>query len=98
MRSIWTGTVSFGLVTIPVRMFTATESKELRFHFLHKDDLAPIGYDKVRKDTGEHVDPEEIVRGFEVEPGRYVELTEEDLDELDLAFPPPSGPQPLEML
>jgi DNA end-binding protein Ku len=56
-RSIWRGTISFGLVSVPVRMFTATESKELRFHFLHKDDLSPIGYDKVRKDTGEHVDP-----------------------------------------
>jgi non-homologous end joining protein Ku len=40
-------------------MFSATESKELRFHFLHREDLTPIGYDKVRKDTGEHVDQEE---------------------------------------
>jgi DNA end-binding protein Ku len=84
MRSIWSGTISFGLVSVPVRMFTATESKELRFHFLHKRDLTPIGYDKVRKDTGEHVDPEEIVRGFEFEKGRYVELSDEDLDRLDM--------------
>ena len=83
-RSIWRGTISFGLVSVPVRMFTATESKELRFHFLHKDDLAPIGYDKVRKDTGEHVDPEDIIRGFEVEKGRYVPLEDEDLDRLDV--------------
>ena len=84
MRSIWRGSISFGLVNVPVRMFTATESKELRFHFLHRGDLAPIGYDKIRKDTGEHVEPDEIVRGFEVEPGRYVELTDEDLDRLDI--------------
>ena len=83
-RSIWRGAISFGLVSVPVRMFTATESKELRFHFLHKEDLAPIGYDKVRKDTGEHVDPEDIVRGFEVEKGRYVPLEDEDLDRLDV--------------
>src|SRR5207247_1176226 len=83
-RPIWSGTISFGLVSVPVKMYSATESKELRFHFLHKDDLEPIGYDKVRKDTGEHVDPEDIVRGFEVEKGRYVELTEEDLDRLDI--------------
>ena len=83
-RSIWRGTISFGLVSVPVRMFTATESKELRFHFLHKDDLAPIGYDKVRKDTGEHVDPEDIVRGFEVSKGQYVPLEDEDLDRLDV--------------
>src|SRR5947207_6234884 len=84
MRPIWSGTISFGLVSVPVKMYSATESKELRFHFLHKDDLEPIGYDKVRKDTGEHVDPDEIVRGFEVEKGRYVELTDEDLDRLDV--------------
>ncbi len=83
-RSIWTGSISFGLVSIPVRMFTATESKELRFHFLHRDDLAPIGYDKVRKDTGEHVDAGEIVRGFEIEKGRYVPLEDDDLDRLDV--------------
>ena len=83
-RSIWRGTISFGLVSVPVRMYTATESKELRFHFLHKDDLSPIGYDKVRKDTGEHVDPEDVVRGFEIEKGRYVPLEDEDLDRLDI--------------
>jgi DNA end-binding protein Ku len=83
-RSIWSGTISFGLVSVPVKMHSATESKELRFHFLHKDDLAPIGYDKVRKDTGEHVDPDEIVRGFEIEKGRYVPLEDEDLDRLDI--------------
>jgi DNA end-binding protein Ku len=83
-RAIWSGTISFGLVSVPVRMFAATESKELRFHFLTKDDLQPIGYDKVRKDTGEHVDPDDIVRGFEIEKGRYVELTEEDIDRLDI--------------
>ena len=83
-RSIWRGTISFGLVSVPVRMHTATESKELKFHFLHKDDLAPIGYDKVRKDTGEHVDPDDVVRGFEIEKGRYVPLEDEDLDRLDI--------------
>jgi DNA end-binding protein Ku len=83
-RSIWSGTISFGLVSVPVRMFTATESKELKFHFLDKKDLAPIGYDKVRKDTGKHVDPDEIVRGFEIEKGRFVPLEDEDLDRLDI--------------
>ena len=83
-RSLWTGTISFGLVSVPVRMFSATESKELRFHFLDRRDLAPIGYDKVRRDTGEHVNNDEIVRGFEVEKGRYVPLEDEDLDRLDI--------------
>jgi DNA end-binding protein Ku len=83
-RAIWSGTISFGLVSVPVKMYSATESKELRFHFLHRDDLTPIGYDKVRKDTGEHVDADEIVRGFEIEKGRYVPLEDEDLDRLDI--------------
>src|SRR5918912_845937 len=83
-RPIWSGTISFGLVSVPVRMFSATESKELRFHFLDRRDLAPIGYDKVRRDTGEHVDNEDIIRGFEVEKGRYVALEDEDLDRLDV--------------
>ncbi|MDX6511472.1 MAG: end-binding protein Ku [Gaiellaceae bacterium] len=85
-RAIWSGTISFGLVSVPVRMVTATESKELRFHFLHKKNgsYSPIGYDKVDKDSGESVDPDEIVRGFEIDKGRYVELTDEDLDRLDI--------------
>ena len=73
MRAIWSGTISFGLVSVPVKMITATESEELKFHFLHKDDLMPIGYDKVRKDTGEHADPQEVVRCFEIEKGPCVE-------------------------
>ena len=83
-RSIWTGAVSFGLVSVPVRMFTATESKELRIHFLDRRDMAPIGYDKVNKETGEHVDPDDIVRGFEFDKGRFVEVTEDDIDRLDI--------------
>jgi DNA end-binding protein Ku len=83
-RSIWTGTISFGLVSVPVRMYGATESKELRFHFLDKKDLSPVGYDKVRRDTGKHVDNDDIVRGFEVAKGQFVPLEDEDLDRLDV--------------
>jgi DNA end-binding protein Ku len=83
-RPIWSGSISFGLVTVPVRMFSATESQELRFHFVDRRDLMPVGYDKVRKDTGEHVDSEEIVRAFEVEKGRYVPVEPDDLDRLDV--------------
>jgi len=83
-RAIWSGTISFGLVSVPVRMYTATESKELRFHFLDKRDLTPIAYEKVRRDDREPVDPESIVRGFEIEKGRFVEIGEEDIDRLDI--------------
>jgi len=83
-RPIWSGTISFGLVSIPVRMLTATSSKELRFHFVDRRDLEPIGYDKVRKDTGEHVDPDDVVRAFELEKGRFIPVDPEDLDRLDV--------------
>jgi DNA end-binding protein Ku len=83
-RPIWSGSISFGLVSVPVRMFTATASKELRFHFLDRRDMSPIGYDKVSKETGKSVKPDDIIRGFEVEKGRFVELTEEDIDRLDV--------------
>jgi DNA end-binding protein Ku len=83
-RAIWSGTISFGLVSVPVRMYTATESKELKFHFLDKKDLTPIAYEKVRRDDREPVDPDEIVRGFEIEKGRYVPLEDDDLDRLDV--------------
>jgi DNA end-binding protein Ku len=83
-RPIWSGTISFGLVSVPVRMFPATQSKELRFHFLDRRDMNPIGYDKVNKVTGKHVDPDDVIRGFEVDKGRFVELTDEDIDRLDI--------------
>src|SRR5581483_1504228 len=83
-RPIWSGTISFGLVSVPVRMFPATQSKELRFHFVDRRDLMPVGYDKVRKDTGEHVDAEDVVRAFEIEKGRYVPIEPDDLDRLDV--------------
>jgi DNA end-binding protein Ku len=84
VRPIWSGTISFGLVSVPVRMYPATQSKELRFHFLDRRDLEPIGYEKVRKDTGEPVPKEEIVRGFEIDKGRYVPIDDDDLDRLDI--------------
>jgi DNA end-binding protein Ku len=83
-RSLWTGTISFGLVSVPVRMFSATESKELRFHFLDKKDMTPIAYEKVRRDNREPVDTDDIVRGFEIEKDSYVEIGDEDLDRLDI--------------
>jgi DNA end-binding protein Ku len=83
-RPIWSGAISFGLVSVPVRMFTATSSKELRFHFLDRRDMQPIGYDKVNKKTGDSVAADDIIRGFEVDNGRFVEVGDEDLDRLDV--------------
>jgi DNA end-binding protein Ku len=83
-RPIWSGSISFGLVSVPVQMVPATESKELRFHFLDRRDMTPIGYDKVNKRTGESVPSDEVIRGFEVDKGRFVELEDEDVDRLDV--------------
>jgi DNA end-binding protein Ku len=84
MRPIWSGTISFGLVSVPVRMYSATQSQELRFHFLDRRDLTPIGYEKVSKESGKPVPKDEIVRGFEISKGKYVPLEDEDLDRLDI--------------
>ena len=61
MRPIWSGAISFGLVSVPVRMYSATESKELRFHFLDRRDMSPVGYEKVSKESGKTVPPDEIM-------------------------------------
>jgi DNA end-binding protein Ku len=84
MRPIWSGTISFGLVSVPVRMFSATQSKDLKFHFLDRRDMAPIGYEKVRKDNGKTVPADEVIRGYEISKGQYVPLEDEDLDRLDI--------------
>jgi DNA end-binding protein Ku len=84
VRAIWSGVISFGLVSVPVRMYSATESKELRFHFLDRRDMSPVGYEKVSKESGKTVPPDEIVRGFEIEKGQFVPIEDEDLDRLDI--------------
>src|SRR4029434_8624068 len=84
MRPIWSGTISFGLVSVPVRMFAATQSKDLQFHFLDRRDMAPIGYEKVRKDNGKAGPADEVIRGYEISKGQYVPLEDEDLDRLDI--------------
>ena len=77
-RAIWSGTISFGLVNIPVRMFSAIEEQKLHFHFLHRKDDSPIGYEKVCKKEEKPVPDKEIGKGFEVSKGTYVYLEDED--------------------
>lgn len=78
-RPIWKGSISFGLVNIPIGLFTAEgKEKKLDLHLLDKEDLSPIGYRKYNKRTGKEVTGE-MVRGYEFEDGRYVVLTDEDL-------------------
>lgn len=75
---IWTGTISFGLVNIPVTLHSGEAAKELHFTMLDRRDLSPIGYRKVNKNTGEEVPSGSVVKAFKLEDGRYVTLTNED--------------------
>lgn len=80
MRSIWKGAVSFGLVTIPVAMYTATENRTPKFKQLRGSDHSPIRYRRVAENDGEEVPYDQIVRGYEVEKGKYVVFTDEELE------------------
>lgn len=79
-RSIWKGAVSFGLVSIPVALFSATENRSPSFKQLRKGDHSPIRYKRVAEADGEEVAWEDIVRGYEIEKGRYVVFTDEELE------------------
>ena len=79
-RALWSGSISFGLVNVPVRMYSAIEDRDVRFHLLHQKDDSRIGYEKVCKKEGRPVPDDEIVRGYEVSEGSYVYVTDEDLE------------------
>jgi DNA end-binding protein Ku len=80
-RSIWKGSISFGLLNIPVALFPAEKSEDkLKFSLLDKKNLAPIKYKKVNADTGKEVPYPQIVKGYEYEPGEYVILNKKDFD------------------
>ena len=83
-RAMWKGAISFGLVTIPVAVFPATEEKSLKFNQLHGEDNGRIRYKRVCEVDGQEVSFEHIVKGFEYEKGHYVVLTDEDLDKVPL--------------
>ncbi len=78
MRSIWKGALSFGLVNIPIEMYSASQEHEFKFVMLHKPDLSEIRYARICKKEEKEVPWDEIVKGFENEKGEYVILTEED--------------------
>ena len=83
-RALWTGSLGFGLLQIPVSLHTASATQELRFHQLDDRTHDPIGYKRVNKVTGDEVEWEHIVRGYEVEKGEYVVITDEDMKAADV--------------
>jgi DNA end-binding protein Ku len=79
-RAIWSGAISFGLVNVPVRMYSAIAEHKLHFHFVHEPDESPIGYQKICKLEDKPVPDDEVVKAFEFEPGEYVFMEEEDFE------------------
>lgn len=84
MRAIWSGGISFGLIYIPVKLYNATKSENLDFDLLTKKSHHLIGYAKIDKETGEEVDDEDIVRGFQVEKGKYVIVDDDDFEKANV--------------
>ena len=81
-RAIWTGVLTFGLVTVPVGLFTATEDHTVHFHQLQRGTADRVRNQRINERTGEDVDTKDIVKGYEVEPGEYVVVEPEELDEV----------------
>ena len=78
-RVIWKGSISFGLVHVPVALYSAERREDLHFAMLDQRDMAPVGYKRFNKSSGQEVPWEEIVRGYEYEENQYVVLTDADL-------------------
>lgn len=83
MRSMWKGAVSFGLVYVPVKLYAATEQKDIRFNYLHEKCKTPVQYRRFCPYCQSEVSMEEIVRGYEYEKGKYVVLKEDDFEKLE---------------
>ncbi|MDQ0791166.1 Ku protein [Streptomyces sp. B3I8] len=81
-RAIWTGVITFGLVTVPVGLFTATEDHTVHFHQLQRGTTDRVRNKRINERTGEDVDTEDIVKGYEVERGEYVVVGPDELDEV----------------
>lgn len=84
MRAIWKGSISFGLVNIPIALYPATRKEDLKFRLLRESDLSPVNYKRVAQKDGKEVPWEQIVKGYEYEKGKFVVLKETDFQRVDL--------------
>ena len=84
MRAIWKGSISFGLVNIPIALYPATRKEELKFRLLRSKDLSPVNYKRVAEKDGKEVPWGEIVKGYEYEKGKFVVLSDKDFQRVDL--------------
>jgi DNA end-binding protein Ku len=83
-RAIWSGVITFGMVSIPVKLYPATQDKDVNFHLLHQPDHSRIKFKRFCSAEDREVPQEELVRAFEVSKDQYVEITDEDLEKLPL--------------
>jgi DNA end-binding protein Ku len=79
-RAIWSGAITFGLVNVPVRMYSAVQEHDIRFHLVHEKDGSRIGYQKVSKEEGKEVPDDEVVKAFETDDGELVYMSDEDFE------------------
>jgi DNA end-binding protein Ku len=79
-RAIWSGAISFGLVNVPVRMYSAIQENDLHFHLVREKDGSRIGYEKVAKKDGKPVADDEIVKAYETDSGKLVYMTDDDFE------------------
>ena len=84
MRAIWKGSISFGLVNIPIALYPATRREELKFRLLRSKDHSPVNYKRVAEKDGKEVPWNEIVKGYEYEKGKFVVLNDKDFQRVDL--------------
>ncbi len=84
MHSMWSGSLVFGLVNIPVRLYSAAEDKALNLTMLHKKDNSPIRYAKICKAEEREISYQEVVKGYEYEKGEYVVLTDQDFEKANI--------------
>jgi DNA end-binding protein Ku len=82
MKPIWSGSIQFGLVNIPVGVYSATRSERISFHLLHKKDFGRVRNQRICELEGRILSNEDVVKGYEYQKGEYVELTEEDFDRI----------------
>lgn len=85
MRAMWSGAISFGLVNIPIKLFSGAESNSLDLHMLRKGDLSPIKYLKVAANDGMEVPYSDIVKGYKYSDGEYIVLDDKDFESANVA-------------
>jgi DNA end-binding protein Ku len=84
MRALWKGSISFGLINIPIGLFAATRREELKFRLLRASDLSPINYKRVAEADGKEVPWDQIVKGYEYDKDKFVVLKDEDFQRVDV--------------